>query len=85
MGYQITYHLQEIKKTKLKKAFPLWGKIALLTLFMITGHFLLVVLQTVLGGQWQQTLSASEQMAEALQNGANIRDALQVFCTELMP
>ncbi len=85
MGYQIEYHLQEIRHIKPKRRLPFWGRLALIALTVTAGHFLLALLQTAAGGQWRETVAALEQMAEDLKTGASFREAAQVFCRELMP
>ncbi len=84
MGYQIEYHLQVIKRKKIRKQLPVWGKAILLSLAMLMGHFAFILLQTAVGGQWQQTVEASEQMADALRNGESLPEAVQVFYMELI-
>ncbi len=84
MGYQIVYHLQEVRQTKLKKQMPIWGKAVLLAVCMVAVHFLFALLQTAAGGQWQETIAASEHMAEVLQQGMSLTEAVQVFCAELL-
>lgn len=87
MGYQIEYHLQKIQYTKCKdkKRLPVLATACLLALSMIAAHYCAVTLQTVISGQWGDTIAASDQMVNALQNGSSIREAVQVFCAELIP
>ncbi len=84
MGYQIAYNLMELRKTKLKKPVPFWGKVVLLVICFLVCHYFFVMLQTVAGGQWDETIAASEQMVVALKGGATLREAAVVFCAELI-
>jgi len=87
MGYQIEYHLQQIQytKSKEKRKLTVFGAVCLLSFCLLAIHFVAVVLQTVISGQWGETVAASEQMVHALQNGSSFKEAVQVFCTELIP
>lgn len=82
MAYQIEYHLQEIRQ--IKRKMPVWGKALLLTLCLLAGHIVFVLLQTFVGGQWQETVAASEQLVDALKQGTSLQDAVQVFYAELI-
>lgn len=87
MGYQIEYHLQQIQYTKRKEKrnLSVLGAVCLLSFCLIAVHFVAVAFQTVISGQWGETVAASEQMVNALHNGSTIQEAVQVFCAELIP
>ena len=86
MAYRLEYEMQDIivlhtkNSGKFHKIFVLS---VLLTVAVIAAHICGMTLQAVLAQGIQMLFGAAESLAESIQRGGSIREAVEVFCAEI--
>lgn len=88
MGYHLTYELQTMKivpnRTR-KKWHRYLLMLAVLLLGTLTVHICTAVLETVLLGEGKAAKEAAEQMVASIRRGSPLSEAVQTFCSEIIP
>ena len=87
MGYRMEYDMQSIRFLKTRKGSKLLRR-SLLIVGCITGslllHFGSAYLEGILFGQGNAASVYAEEIALQLKDGASLKDAVEVFYTEVL-
>lgn len=88
MGYHLTYELQTMKIVP-NRARKGWHRYLLMVAVLFFGaiavHICTAILETVLLGQGNTAKEAAEQMVASIRGGSSLSEAVQTFCSEIVP